>query len=301
MRVNSSIFNSSFDAEAKSKQNESPLFILKILLLTVAISIAYAGLSKSIRFPSFLSQSQFQDNQYKTEQFIARLHRIQSDQYSVVVGSSLTALLKEEFFALPTMNLAYSGGSPLTGLEMIIQSKVKFRKVYVDATVLRPVDAETLGLLESRFDVWRIQNIPITRVDRQPVSLMTNYLKMKFGISAKKEFTQKHFDIGIESQQKADREFDESQRAKFTEMVTLLKNKIEQIQEKGTDVVILEMPLDTQISSLGMYQFMRTELHRILDSNGKIRWYSNPSSELKTMDGMHLTPDSAEVFARELN
>src|SRR5712664_1269598 len=60
----------------------------------------------------------------------------------VLVGSSLTFRLKEEYFATPKLrNLALAGGSPVTGLEIVANQPGLPRIVLVEANVLsRPID-----------------------------------------------------------------------------------------------------------------------------------------------------------------
>src|SRR6266481_2019063 len=55
----------------------------------------------------------------------------------VLVGSSLTFRLKEEYFATPRLrNLALAGGSPVTGLEIVANQPRLPRIVLVEANVL---------------------------------------------------------------------------------------------------------------------------------------------------------------------
>jgi hypothetical protein len=61
----------------------------------------------------------------------------------VIVGSSVSFRLKEEYFATPSLrNLAIFGGSPLTGLEIVANGKRLPKVVLVEANVLsRSTDA----------------------------------------------------------------------------------------------------------------------------------------------------------------
>src|ERR1700733_6081990 len=61
----------------------------------------------------------------------------------VLVGSSLTFRLKEEYFVTPRLrNLALAGGSPVTGLEIVANQPRLPRVVLVEANVLsRSTDA----------------------------------------------------------------------------------------------------------------------------------------------------------------
>src|SRR3984893_13520255 len=61
----------------------------------------------------------------------------------VLVGSSLTFRLKEEYFTTPGLrNLALAGGSPVTGLEIVANQPRLPRVILVETNVLsRPTDA----------------------------------------------------------------------------------------------------------------------------------------------------------------
>src|SRR6202012_2631180 len=61
----------------------------------------------------------------------------------VLVGSSLTFRLKEEYFATPRLrNLALAGGSPVTGLEIVANQPRLPKLVLIETNVLsRPPDA----------------------------------------------------------------------------------------------------------------------------------------------------------------
>jgi len=61
----------------------------------------------------------------------------------VLLGSSITFRLKEEYFATPRMrNLALAGGSPVTGLEIVANQPRLPQYILVEANVLaRPADA----------------------------------------------------------------------------------------------------------------------------------------------------------------
>jgi hypothetical protein len=55
----------------------------------------------------------------------------------VLVGSSITFRLKEDYFATPRLrNLAIAGGSPVTGLEIVANQQQLPRIVLVEANVL---------------------------------------------------------------------------------------------------------------------------------------------------------------------
>src|SRR5262245_27252403 len=60
----------------------------------------------------------------------------------VLLGSSLTFRLKEEYFATPRLrNLALAGGSPVTGLEIVASQPNLPKLILIETNVLsRPAD-----------------------------------------------------------------------------------------------------------------------------------------------------------------
>src|ERR1700712_6103237 len=63
----------------------------------------------------------------------------------VLVGSSLTFRLKEEYFVTPGLrNLALAGGSPLTGLEIVANQPRLPRLILIEANVLSRAADQTI-------------------------------------------------------------------------------------------------------------------------------------------------------------
>src|ERR1700722_18421010 len=69
----------------------------------------------------------------------------------VLVGSSLTVRLKEEYFTTPRLrNLALAGGSPVTGLEIVANQPRLPRVILAEANVLsRPTDTALVAKYSS--------------------------------------------------------------------------------------------------------------------------------------------------------
>ena len=71
----------------------------------------------------------------------------------VIVGSSLSVRLSEDYFTSPNIeNLALAGGSPETGLQIIAANEPLPQLVLVEANILtRPVDARLIERLKARL------------------------------------------------------------------------------------------------------------------------------------------------------
>src|SRR4030081_52341 len=92
----------------------------------------------------------------------------------VLVGSSLTFRLKEEYFATPRLrNLALAGGSPVTGLEIVTNQPRLPKIVLVETNVLsRPTDA----VLVKRYSRSSNANPLFFRPIRTAVAAYENWL-----------------------------------------------------------------------------------------------------------------------------
>lgn len=275
----------------------SPRILIKIFGTSLLLLVVYGFTTRKIEFKTFTAQSQFQENKYKGERFISRINTISTSEYNAIVGSSLSALLKEEYFSTHTINIAFAGGSSLTGLEYVIRSGSLFKKIFIDATVLRPIDHEMMSLIEDSTEYWRIQNLLLTNVDHQPMSILTNFIKEKFGVASKRQFDPKQFKQGLLDQKQADADFNQGQRKDFLNRLKILKDKILLLEDRGIEVVMLEMPLDPQVSSLSMFKFQREALRNEFK---KEVWIGGDRPQLQTLDGLHLSVDSAMLFAREI-
>src|SRR4030081_4138301 len=71
----------------------------------------------------------------------------------VLVGSSLTFRLKEEYFATPRLrNLALAGGSPVTGLEIVANQPRLPKIILIETNVLSRSTDDALVAKYSRAD-----------------------------------------------------------------------------------------------------------------------------------------------------
>jgi len=296
--VNSSISN--FSSNSKDAiARESPIFILKTLLLTGLFVLFYSAMTQKISFTPFLAQSQFQENKYKVEDFLNRIDDPQISYSTVIVGSSLSALLKKEYFSGPMINLAFAGGSAVTGLELIKDANVRVKRVIIDATILRPADKELLSLMNNPIEKWRVLHLHFTNVDHQPVALFSNLIKKRFGVETKSEFVQKIFEQGIELQKDENGVIREENKLQFEKNLMVLKKSVEAVLSQGMDVYFLEMPIDSQVQVLPFIRFCTEELRSTFPERPHLHWIHSP--ELQTVDGMHLTTDSAKILAKQVS
>ena len=287
---------------SSSTSNSDFKYLLRVFLLTLFCIIVYGVTTRDVSFSPFTPQSQFQENKYKTEHFLNRINSITPSEYTIIVGSSLSTRLKEEYFQGKTINFSFGGGSALTGLEFILKSGAKFKRVLIDATILRPKDKEMIEILESESEKWRIHHLLFTNVDHQPVSLLSNFIKGKLGSSHENESDHTQLEQWIEFQQKTFGALKDKDRVEFQESLQILKSQVAQIEEGGMEVYFVEMPMDPRVSSIPFIDLSKKEVAAAFSTGGKTHWIlPSPKDEYQTVDGLHLTAESALNFAKELD
>ena len=141
----------------------------------IAILLVHTFSLRFINFKIETGQSQFQENKIKMENFIFSPQTCSS----AIVGSSLSYRLKNEDLGNEFCNLAFAGGSALTGLE-ILDSHLpeNLKEVFVEMNVLRPVDRELLNSVQGP-SYWLKYTLPFFQNRFQPVTLLINYLLRK--------------------------------------------------------------------------------------------------------------------------
>jgi hypothetical protein len=224
----------------------------------------------------------------------------------VLVGSSLTFRLKEEYFATTKLrNLALAGGSPVTGLEIVANQQRLPRIVLVETNVLsratdevlvdrysRKGNAEPLFFRPVRAVVASYENwlhAPVTHADatsaharllEQPPSAFDNHVYV-------------------------DRAVQQSNTEDPTVATQLNVHRIEQLilalEQRGARVLLFHLPLSKELENARFAKITRDIVHaRFPDSD---RWLTiNVSrSELRWEDGVHLDERSAFIVVQSIH
>ena len=223
---------------------------------------------------------------------------------TVLVGSSMTFRLKEEYFTAPKLrNLALAGGSPVTGLQIVANQPQLPRVVLVEANVLsRPLDgalverysrgsAEPLFFRPVRAAVAAYENrlhAPLTheqatgdlrRLLAQPPSDFDNriYVERAFG-----EFTAE----------------DPAEAARIN--ARHLERLIPALEQRGTRVLLFELPYEDKIEGARAAVITREIIHGAFPAPERWLRIDAERSELRWADGVHLDERSAVIVAQAI-
>jgi len=223
----------------------------------------------------------------------------------VLVGSSITFRLNEEYFATPRLrNLALAGGSPITGLEVVLAQPRWPKLVVVETNVMsRPPDealvarfARAQGAEQRFFRPIRVAvaayenriHAPLTHA--QIMTAMDDLLKQP----------PHDFDNRIYVERAA-RDLDEDPTVAAEANLARLTTLIEQARGQGVRVMLVELPFPKEIEASRAVELTRRRAHAGFADPALWLPIDVDRKELRWLDGVHLDERSAMLVARSID
>lgn len=264
--------------------------IKKKILIVVFVLLGYVLLVIFVpRYENGVEQ--WQTNLLRAQDYVFLLQECDA----VLVGSS-------EMYRIPTnicqhyiCNLAFSGRSSMTGIEIILENEKKAKVVYVEVneTLLREIDEEILDKVDSGLNFLFLER---NRPDYLFMSIYRPYID---------KLTNKWSTSSI----KADDDMIENYVASETDLIEeeklelalqLLKEKVDMLILEGYDVVLVETPNDNRIYYAPRKVQVRDFLLRLFPME-RYNWIQVDWEDYETVDGEHLNHNSAKKFARYID
>jgi hypothetical protein len=267
-------------------------------LLLCATGLATAWIGSGIQLPSTTTR----------DGTLITLNRYVNEPVPdvVLVGSSLTFRLKEEYFARPGLrNLALAGGSPLTGLAIVASRSTIPRIVLVETNVLsRSLDA---GLVE-RYSKDGNDRLWLGRPIRTAVALYENWMHAPPTPAQAAATRARLLDQSpgqFDNRSYVDRAFqqlnaeDPSKAAR--ENVERIRQLTGLLEQRGARVLLLEVPYMDRIEESRSVAVTRAIIHAAVPEQE--RWLSLTvnRSELRWADGVHLDERSALIVSQAID
>ena len=154
--------------------NSKDLFLLIIFCTFLLVSFFYFFALKLTNPKIDLIQNQWQANIIQARQFIYN----ESIPSTVIVGSSMSFLLRREILEPHIYNLSLAACGPLTGLEIIVKSRFFPDNVLIETnSFMVDLDEELLETLFSPFQYNLKKYLIYAREEFQPINLMISFLK----------------------------------------------------------------------------------------------------------------------------
>jgi hypothetical protein len=224
----------------------------------------------------------------------------------VLVGSSLTFRLKEEYFATPRLrNLALAGGSPVTGLEIVANQPRLPKLVLIEANVLsRAPDAA----LVERYSRSGAAEPLFFRPVRTAVAAYENWLHVPLShaqVASALERLLKQPPSEFDNRVYAERALQQFNAQDLTSVTLANVNRVEQlitsIEARGSRALLFDLPYSEPLEESLFAKNTREIVHAKFPASD--RWlpiaYSRP--ELRWADGVHLDERSAVIVSQSID
>lgn len=266
-----------------------------LLLLTCGLATAWFGNSLQLPATTTRDGTLITLNRYAREPI----------PEIVLVGSSLTFRLKEEYFAtLHLRNLALAGGSPLTGLEIVANQLRLPKLVLIEANVLsRAPDATIVERYSSR-DTEPLFFRPV----RAAVAAYENWLHVPLThaqVSAELDQLLRQPPSDFDSRIYADRALAQFNAQESTDVTQTNVDRLEQliaaIERRGSRALLFELPYSQPLEESRLVKNTREIVHARFPAPDRWLHIEYARNDLRWADGVHLDERSAVIVAQSID
>ena len=222
----------------------------------------------------------------------------------VLLGSSITFRLKEEYFATRGLrNLALAGGSPVTGLEIVANQPRLPQYILVETNVLaRPTDA-TLVERYSRGDTEPFFFRPVrAAVAAYEQRLHAPLTHEQVALDLRRLVGQPpgDFDNRIYVD-RALQQFNAEDPADAARLnAKRIGDLIGQVEQRGARVFLFELPYSDPIEGSRFASITREVVHAVFPDAKRWLPIEMDRSELRWADGVHLDERSAVIVTQAM-
>ena len=223
----------------------------------------------------------------------------------VLVGSSLTFRLKEEYFETRSLrNLALAGGSPVTGMEVVVEQPRLPRIILVETNLLpRPPD----DAVAARYARGQSVKQPFFRPIRAAVATYENWHHAPLThaqFAAAMEHALKQPPSDFDNRIYVDRalkEFDQNPTSALQPNVDRLAGLVQTARQQGVLVVLFELPYPKEIEATRYVEITRGTVRSRFPDPDQWLQVDVAADELRWLDGVHLDERSAMIVSLSID
>jgi hypothetical protein len=224
----------------------------------------------------------------------------------VLVGSSLTFRLKEEYFSTPRVrNLALAGGSPLTGFEVVANQAHLPKVILVEMNIL---SRATDKALVEKFSNGGKADPLFFRPVRTAVAAYENWKHKPPGhaqVVLALDRLLKQPPSDFDNHVYVDRAFDEMNAEDPTVAagvnVIRIQHLLSDVERRGTRVQFFELPYSERLEQSRSVKIMHEIVHNAFPDPDRWLKINYPRSELRWSDGVHLDERSALIVSQSID
>ncbi len=233
-------------------------------------------------------------NVLKAQRFAMRTE----DANVILVGSSMASVVHIEDYADDYVNLAFSGGDALTGLELI-KRKTEKTGDYPEVIFIEISDAMINGIDEDILEKTNGFGLSwINRIENRPDYIFYSIAKAIYYKNREKMIT----DYGVVEEKliywREVKSVPVNQND-MNEYMELAKEYADYFMEKGCRVVLLEMPYDASLHDLPETVQVRETALSYMPAD-EYEWFITDWSEYIVSDAIHMGKLSADRYANRL-
>jgi len=223
----------------------------------------------------------------------------------VLVGSSLTWRLKEQYFSLPKVrNLALAGGSPITGLTVIANQRNLPKVILIETNVLsRAVDLSLVEKFSGSSGSTPLFVPPIRTAvaayeswNHEPI----RHAQMRAALEALVRQPPSDFDNRAYLNRALQQMNAEDPTNAVRSNVEKLKQLREDVRQRGSRVFLIEVPLSAPIEGSRSFRTTRRIVHEAFPNPDQWLRIDPPLAELRWLDGVHLDERSALIVVQSI-
>lgn len=226
---------------------------------------------------------------------------------TVLVGSSLGVRIPDDWLPEGWLNLSLGGMGPTTGLALLEAGGLQPRRVVVEInTVDVPLDSALQAEASGPIPLVLRRAVRGLRIEYRPVNLLlSGFGALRPGVhqspgpgglkAACEALPQTPDAVAADVvAREVERQLQAPMPADLDRRVSELKAAVERFGGRGTEVVLLEWPVDPRLVAAPRQVAIREAVRNALPG---LRWVSLAPGEFQTEDGLHLAPLSARRAA----
>jgi hypothetical protein len=224
----------------------------------------------------------------------------------VLVGSSLTFRLKEDYFATPHLrNLGLAGGSPVTGLEIVANRQDLPKLVLIETNVLsRPLDATLVERYSKRANAEPLFFRPV----RTAVAAYENWHHAPLThaqVSSALDKLLKQPPSDLVSGVYVDRALQQFNAEDPTVVAQANVNRVAQliasIEQRGSRALLFELPYSEPIEASRSANITREIVHAKFQALDRWLHLEYSRDNLRWTEGVHLDERSAVIVVQSID
>ena len=218
---------------------------------------------------------------------------------ALIVGSSMAARLFEEKFSSDTYNLSFSGGTALTGLNIIKENNKLPDVIFIETNLIeRNKNQKMIDILFKPL-ISKINGKYLSlQYTYQPINILLTVIAKYFGSSETEKLNytpnKKLLEENLARQMET---YNNVGDINLYEILSEFKKIVTYFEKLGVEVVFFQMPVHKSILATKVYQNRRSVMLKMFP-NSHFYWIDKDDFDIyKTTDGIHLQYKSASEYS----